>query len=267
MNPGFSIIVPVYNSADCLTELNNRIIEALKEYAYELILINDGSRDNSWEKIVAICNTNSNSTGISLRKNSGQDNAIMAGLRMAKGEYIVIMDDDLQHDPADILKLHKQCCLGYDVCYAFFEKKQQTIWKNFGSWLNGKLSEKILAKPSEIYLSPFKIFRGDILKDIVKYTGPYPYVDALILLVTNNITQLTIPHHSRRGGKGNFTLKKSISVFLKHLTGYSIYPLRLAIYLGFTSAMAAFLIGLYFFIDFLRRGEKVEGWISTILLI
>lgn len=263
-----SIVVPVYNSEECLLELNNQVEQALSGFAsYELILVNDRSSDNSWKKIIEVCEKNKKALGITLRKNSGQDNAIMAGLKFAKGEYIVIMDDDLQHSPNDILKLYNECIKGYDICYALFSGKKQKNWKNLGSWLNGKLSEKLISKPKEIYLSPFKVFRKEIAEEMIQYTGPYPYIDALLLTVTHNISQIPAEHHARHKGKSNFNLFRSVSVFLKHATGYSVYPLRLAIYLGFISSLFAFIFGAYFLIDYFMHGTKVEGWISTILLI
>jgi len=263
-----SIVVPVYNSEECLSELNTQIEQALANFSYELILVNDKSSDNSWKKIVDLCEKNKHAIGISLRKNSGQDNAIMAGLKVAKGEYIIIMDDDLQHSPHDILKLYNECIKkGTDICYAHFSGKKQKNWKNLGSWLNGKLSEKLISKPKEIYLSPFKVFRKEIAREMIQYTGPYPYIDALLLTITHNISQLPLEHHSRHKGKSNFNLIRSVSVFLKHATGYSVYPLRLAIYIGFISSLFAFIFGIYFLIEYFINDYKVEGWISTVLLI
>lgn len=263
-----SIVIPVYKSEECLLELNNQVEKAMTAFpSYELILVNDRSPDKSWEKIVEVCQKNKNAVGIALRKNSGQDNALMAGLKLAKGEYIVIMDDDLQHSPNDIFKLYNECAKGYDICYALFPRKKQKLWKNMGSWLNGKLSEKLLSKPKDIYLSPFKIFKKEVAKEMIEYTGPYPYIDALLLTITHNISQIAIEHHTRFKGSGNFSLFRSISVFLKHATGYSVYPLRLAIYSGFVSSLIAFIFGAYFLIDYIINGTKVEGWISTILLI
>ncbi|MGQ0829904.1 MAG: glycosyltransferase family 2 protein [Bacteroidota bacterium] len=264
-----SIVIPVYNSEECLPELNARIDQTLSNFSsYELILVNDRSSDNSWKEIVELCEKNKRAIGISLRKNSGQDNAIMAGLKIATGEYIVIMDDDLQHSPDDILKLYNECISkGTDICYAFFSGKKQKSWKNLGSWLNGKLSEKLISKPKEIYLSPFKAFRKEIAQEMTKYNGPYPYIDALLLTITHNISQVPLEHHSRHKGKSNFNLVRSVSVFLKHATGYSVYPLRLAIYMGFISSLVAFIFGVYFLIEYFIHENKVEGWISTVLLI
>ena len=266
-NIELSIVIPVYNSEECLHELNRQIEESLYGFEYEIIFINDRSKDNSWNKIIEICEKNKKAFGISLRKNSGQDNALMAGLRLAKGEYIAIMDDDLQHSPHDILKLYNECKKGYDLCYGFFQGKKQSLWKNFGSWVNGKLSEKLWSKPKEIYLSPFKVFRGEIAKEITQYTGPYPYLDAILLTITNNITQIPIEHYQRYKGKGNFNLFRSITVFLMNATGYSIYPLRLATYLGFFSAFIGFMFAVYYLAEYLLNNHRVEGWITNILLI
>lgn len=262
-----SIVVPVYNSENCLEELNKQISRALENIRYELILVNDKSKDKSWEKITSLCKINSRVKGLSLKKNSGQDNAIMAGLSHAEGEYVVIMDDDLQHSPSDILKLYTRCKEGYDICYALFKDKNQSLWKNAGSRLNDYLAELFLKKPKGLYLSPFKIMSGSFVKEIIQYKGPFPYIDGIVLSLTSNITQVYLVHQKRFDGKGNYNLFKSVSVFLKHVTGYSLYPLRIATIMGIFAASMSFLLGIYFIADYLSNGAHVEGWITLVLLI
>jgi glycosyltransferase involved in cell wall biosynthesis len=262
-----SIVVPVYNSANFLEELGKQISEALQNIRYELILVNDKSKDTSWEKIVLLCKTNLNVKGISLKKNAGQDNAIMAGLAHAAGEFVVIMDDDLQHSPADIWKLYDHIKAGYDVCYGHFSSKKQTLWKNAGSILNGYLAELFLKKPRDLYLSPFKIMHASVVKEIRHYKGPFPYVDGIILSVTSNISQIRLTHHKRQDGRGNYSFIRSVSVFLKHITGYSLYPLRFATIIGILAASLSFLLGAYFVVDYLNNDNPVEGWITLVLLI
>ncbi|MBK8397635.1 MAG: glycosyltransferase family 2 protein [Leptospiraceae bacterium] len=145
-----SIVIPVYKSKNILYKLYNEIDSALKNYIYEVILVNDNSPDDSWNEILKLCENNSHIIGVNLRKNFGQDAAIMAGLNQTSGKYIVIMDDDLQHSPFDIEKLYLECKKGYDVCYANFKKKKQSWWKNMGSWFNGKVAEYILDKPPDM---------------------------------------------------------------------------------------------------------------------
>ena len=158
--PEISVVIPVYNSADCLKELAKRIHQSL-DIQYELILVNDQSHDNSWEIIKELAHQYDTIIGINLRINSGQDNAIMAGLRQSKGDYVVIMDDDLQHAPEDINKLYARCREGFDICFADFEIKKQRSWKNIGSWINGRIAEISIRKSRNIYLSPFKIMRKE----------------------------------------------------------------------------------------------------------
>lgn len=266
-NPLLSIVIPVYNSENCIEKLVLCLKTALKTLTHEIILVNDCSPDNSWNQILIAAKKNKNICGINLRKNSGQDNAIMAGLSFAKGKFIVIMDDDLQHSPSDIPRLLKTIEEGYDVCYANFEDKKQAFWKNLGSWFNGKIAEYVIAKPRGIYLSPFKIIRREVVESILSYNGIYPYVDGLIFQVTANITQIPAKHNTRFSGRGNYNLIRSIRVFLKLLTGFSIQPLRISSYIGFIAAVGGFLFGLYRIWCYFFQEENVAGWTSLIVLI
>ncbi len=261
-----SIVIPVYNSQDNLIELARQVHDALAEMSYELILVNDGSKDESWRIIAQLCSRNPNVIGVNLRKNCGQDNAIMAGLSYATGEFTVIMDDDIQHSPYDIIKLYDECRKGYDVCYAHFLKKNQALWKNMGSWFNGKIADVLIDKPRHIYLSPFQIIRKEVVDEILKYKGPYPYVQGLLLQTTANVTQITIAHHERYKGKGNFNFFRSISVFFKLATSFSVYPLRIASLLGFLVAASGFGLALYYLFEYLLTDHAVEGWLTLVLI-
>ena len=262
-----SIVVPVFNSEQILDQLNDEVALALSDENYELILVNDKSKDGSWEKIIALSEKDRRIKGVSLKKNSGQDNAIMAGLSKSIGRYVVIMDDDLQHSPSDIMKLYQKCREGFDVCYSFFPQKKQSRWKNAGSAFNSYLAEVFLKKPKGLYLSPFKIMHSSVVKGIVNYRGPFPYIDGIILSITSNIGLVELKHHKRKAGRGNYNFVRSVSVFLKHITGYSLYPLRLATIIGILSAGLSFFLGIYFVIDYLTNQAHVEGWITLVLLI
>lgn len=268
-NIDISIIIPVYRSEDCLDELAKKLTRALDDFgkAYEIILVNDCSPDNSWKKILELCKIYKNIKGINLRRNFGQDCAIMAGLNHASGETIVIMDDDLQHDPDDIPSLVSELDKGYDVCYAHFTFKRQTWFKNLGSWFNGKVAEIVIKKPKEIYLSPFKAIKKAIINEIIKYNGPYPYIDGLIFRITRNITQVKIQHHERYSGKGNYNLIKSIKVWSRLATNFSVFPLRIATFLGFVTSTVGFILALIFIIDHFIGGKAPIGWASTIVTI
>src|SRR5215471_4743702 len=264
-----SIVVPVYKSAECLPELVRRVEGEVDSYfhRYELILVNDDSPDSSWQVIVRLACEHNFITGVNLRKNAGQDNAIMAGLQVARGEVVVIMDDDLQHNPSDIIILNKYIEGGFDVVYAHFEQKKQALWKNLGSWLNDRFAVLTLGKPKNIYMSPYKAIRSEVVREVIKYTGPYPYVDGLIFTVTSNITQIPATHHPRFAGKSNYSFLKSVAVWLKLATGFSIVPLRMATLLGGIMSLFAFVLATYFVLQTLIWAQGPEGWASVIVAI
>jgi len=264
-----SIVVPAYRSARCLPELARRVQHEVGAHfdSYELILVNDGSPDESWEVIVQLTREYDFVIGIDLRRNVGQDNAIMAGLNVASGEVIVIMDDDLQHDPSDISTLHHRLQDGFDVVYAHFERKRQALWKNVGSWFNDRFAMMVLGKPKDIYMSPYKALRREVVDEIIKYGGPYPYVDGLIFTVTSNITDVPATHHSRFAGEGNYNLVRSIGVWLKLATGFSVIPLRMVTFLGGVISLLSFLLAFYFVLETLVLKREPSGWPSMIVAV
>lgn len=264
-----SIVIPVYNSHECVAELSRQIADALTSegISYEQIMVNDCSRDSSWDEIKKEAEKNPNLLGINLRKNGGQDSAILTGLNYASGKWVVIMDDDLQHSPYDIPKLYEEAKKGFDVVYADFESKKQKLWKNLGSWFNGKISEIAIQKPKEIYLSPFKIVSGEVVREMVKFDNLFPYIDGLIFQVTRNITQIAVEHHKRELGKSNYNLIKSIKVFLRMLFGFSTMPLNLASYTGFFSAAVGLVLAVVYAAKYFLGKEDVEGWTTLVILI
>lgn len=264
-----SIVIPVYNSCECVAELSRQIADSLGSagISYEQIMVNDCSRDSSWDEIKKEAEKNPNLLGINLRKNGGQDSAILTGLNYAGGKWVVIMDDDLQHSPYDIPKLYEEAKKGFDVVYANFEAKKQKLWKNLGSWFNGKISEIALDKPKGIYLSPFKIVSGEVVKEMVKFENLFPYIDGLIFQVTRNITQIDIEHHKRELGKSNYNLVKSIKVFLRMLFGFSTMPLNLASYTGFFSAAVGLVLAIVYAVQYFTGKADVTGWTTLVILL
>ena len=263
-----SIVIPVYNSESCVQELLTQLEKVLVLFDYEIILIDDKSIDRSWDILSSNFENKENVSIIKLSKNFGQDSAIMCGLHNAQKDYIVIMDDDLQHDPKYIPELYDQIRkTKKDVCYANFFTKNQTLIKNFGSWLNDRLANIVIKKPKHIYLSPYKILSKNIVKKILTYDGPYPYIDGLIFRYTRQTTQLNIKHNKRFSGKGNYSIVKSISVWLRVLTNFSIVPLRIATSIGILSAFLGFTMGLYFIYLAFIGGITLKGWSSLIVSV
>lgn len=267
-----SIVVPVFRSEGCLEALADAIDAALGPlgWSYEVVLVNDGSPDRSWDVIESLCRTREHYVGIDLRRNFGQDNAIMTGLRAARGTLIAIMDDDLQHDPEDIPLLRERLLRERaDVVYANFSVKNQDAWKNFGSWFNGKFAEWVIDKPKGIYLSPYKLLRKEVADAICLYDGPDPYVDGLLFQVTSRITQVNVAHHPRFADRGNYTLLKSIKVWGRLATAFSVKPIRLVLFFGFFFALLGAGLAVYVIAyRLLYPGDfeqAVAGWASLMV--
>jgi glycosyltransferase involved in cell wall biosynthesis len=246
MQPDLTVVVPVYRSEACLEALIAAISDALDPTGreYEVVLVNDYSPDDSWAVIETICQDNPNVIGVDLRRNFGQDNALITGLRLARGRYVAIMDDDLQHDPRDLPALLDKIEEGADAVYADFRTKRQKLWKNVGSWLNGKVAQWVINKPKGIYLSPYKIIRKEVVEIICKYEGPDPYIDGLLFQVTSRIEQIPVEHHPRYAGRSTYTVWKSLRVSGRLMFSFSARPMRLVSWFGFFFAALGLLLAI-----------------------
>jgi len=266
-----SIVVPVYRSAPILPELVEQIhAEMVKEGLadnFELLLVSDASPDNSWQVIQNLSQTHPFIKGISLRRNFGQHNAIMAGLNHVSGKFVVLMDDDLQHPPHAIGDMLRALQEGYDVCYTHYLNRQHAVWKKLGSQFNDWVATHLLGKPAGLYLSSFKGLRREIVDEVIRYDGPYAYVDGLILDVTRSITTIDIEHGARHEGEGNYNFSRSIGLWLKMATSFSVLPLRLASFAGFALAGLSLLMILYVIVEKWLHPELPAGWASLIATV
>jgi polyisoprenyl-phosphate glycosyltransferase len=265
--PRISIVVPVYNSSEIIRELYTRVCGSLQTISFELILVNDGSSDNSWEEISKLAETDARVTGIDLRYNSGQDNAIMSGIRESRGTTVVIMDDDLQHDPADILALYEKCREGYDVVFADFKDWTQSALRKTGSRVNGSFARWLLGKPRGMYLSPFKILSRQIADEVCRFIGPYPYIDGIILTLTTRIGNIVVTHHKRFSGHSNYNMRRAAGVWFKLFTGFSVAPLRIAALTGLIIAVTGLGLMVYYLCEYFFTSHIVEGWTTMVLLL
>ena len=268
--PSLSVVIPVYNSSEILTALHARLTKVLRESGaeYEVVLVDDDSPDASWATLRQLAAQDDRVVAVHLRRNAGYDNALLAGMGKTRHAVVVVMDDDLQHAPEDIPTLVRKLAEGYDVVYAGFRKKQQSALKNLGSWVNGKLAEVVLQKPRGLYLSPFKALRREIAEEIVKYTGPYPYVDGLIFRTTSSFAQVDVVHHPRASGRGHHGFIRSLGILVNFLTTFSLLPLRLATLGGLAISVLALATAFALALAriFLGFGLDAPGWASLVLV-
>ena len=267
-----SIVIPVYGSELVLPELVAQIknqldkLESVQE-RYEIIFVCDRSPDNSWQVIQMLSKKYPQVLGILLRMNAGQHNALMAGFARARGEVIVTMDDDLQHSPSDIPKLLNEIEQGHDVAYARFKNRNHALWKIAGSSINNIVAGYLMQKPRDLYLSPFRAMKSAIRDDILRYVGPYVYVDGLILSVTRNIASVDVDHHERYAGDSSYGLRKSLSLWLKMATSFSIVPLRLTSLLGLIFSGLGFCLAILLVVQKFTLNMMPVGWSSLIVTI
>jgi undecaprenyl-phosphate 4-deoxy-4-formamido-L-arabinose transferase len=246
-----SIVIPVYNAENTIGDLCRSLVNLLAgSYQLQIVLINDCSRDGTYH----VCNELQDEfpeiiTYGCLSRNFGEHNAVMAGLNQTRGEYVVIMDDDFQNPPEEVPRLLQEIAKGYDVVYCQYPKKNDSFFRNMGSYLNGSMARIVLDKPANLYLSSFKAMNRFLVNEIVKYHIPSPYIDAIILKITRNIGTVEVRHDQRRAGRSGYTLKKLVSLWGDILVSYSLIPLRLLALTGFVLS----LIGIYSVADMLIR--------------
>lgn len=269
-NPLISLIIPVYNASLTIGSLVDDLVSHLSPlFPLEIVLVNDCSVDRSEEICIELTSEYPGTVTLySLAINSGEHNAVMAGLNKAAGHYAVIMDDDFQNPVSEVVKLVRfMTDHDFDVVYTYYPEKKHSLLRNAGSWFNDFVANLMLKKPRDLYLSSFKIINRFLIDELVTYTLPFPYVDGLILRTTSSIGRIEVAHHARKEGKSNYTLHKLISLWLNTFTNFSILPLRLATILGFLFSVFGFAIGVDVFIERLSDPDMPAGYASLVVII
>jgi glycosyltransferase involved in cell wall biosynthesis len=265
----YSIVIPVYNGASTVGPLVNRLIDVFAPGSLTIVLVNDGSTDAS----DAVCRALQEAAPatviyVSLSKNFGEHNAVMAGLHYSPGDYTVIMDDDLQNPPEEVPRLIEHAVLhGYDVVYTHHAIKRHHWLRNLGSRFNDLVANFLLDKPRDLYLSSFKCLSRFAVTEVIKYTGPYPYIDGLILRSTRNVGTIEVRHDPRRVGRSNYTARRLISLWLKMVVNFSVMPLRVTTAMGFSFSAAGLLLGVWVVAEKLSRPRTPVGWASVVVTV
>jgi glycosyltransferase involved in cell wall biosynthesis len=256
-----SVVVPVYNSANTIPLLIEEVGNSLSNVAdqFELVLVNDGSPDQSWDVILHLSKTHSWVRGINLTRNYGQHNATLCGIREANHEIIVIMDDDLQNPPREIPKLLKKLEEGYDVVYGVAHARQQVWWKSLASVIVKRSIAKVMGLRTVRDIGAFKAFRADLRKSFDNFHSPDVLVDVLLSWGTLRFASVNVNEAPREAGKSNYNLLKLIKVTLLVLTSYTTIPLRFASILGFLFTLFGVGVLIYVLAIYFTLGS-IEGF-------
>jgi len=260
--PGLSVIIPVFNSDAGLPLLIEKLMMIVPEITedHEIILINDGSRDDSWEVIENMTQRHPKIIGINLMRNYGQHNALLCGIRAAHKEVIITMDDDLQNPPGEIPNLLKELEKGFDVVYGIPNKPQHGFWRNLASRITKLVLNSAIGSKNAKMVSPFRAFRTHIRAAFEYYDGPAASIDVLLAWGTTSFGSIPVEHKPREGGVSNYTFWKLVTHALDMMTGYSTVPLRLATLIGFSFTLFGMCVMIYVMISFLREGGSVPGF-------
>lgn len=263
-----SVIIPVFNSEKTIEIVVSKLIENYSgKYNLEIILINDYSKDHSFNVCKNIAISDKRIKLINLSKNFGQHSAIMAGLNFCKGDFIVLMDDDMQNPPDEVENLIEKINEGYDVVFAARKEYNQSIFRKLGSVVNNTMFDYVFNKDKNLVLSNFLIMKKFIASEIIKYDGPYPYIQGLILRTTKNITHIYAEHKKREIGKSNYSFIKLLKLWVNGFTNFSVKPLRIAIFLGSIFAAIGLLFSLYLIVQKIASPNIQLGWTSIMVAV
>jgi glycosyltransferase involved in cell wall biosynthesis len=260
--PCCSVVIPVYNSELTLEELINRLASVLKEnfFRYEVILVNDGSRDNSWEAAKSLAMQYGWVQAIDLLRNYGQHNALLCGIRAANYDITVTMDDDLQHPPEEIPRLIAELSNGYDAVYGYPEHETHGLWRNFASVVTKLALQNAMGAETARHVGPFRAFDTRIREAFANYQNSYINIDVLLTWGTSRFTAIPVDHALRQAGQSNYTFHKLTVHALNMITGFSILPLQVASFMGFSFAIFGMLVLAYVVGRYLIQGGSVPGF-------
>ena len=267
--PGLSIVVPVYRGAATVGLLVEALSRLSPAGGLEVVLVNDGSPDNSGDVCRELVTTASVPIiYVEHARNFGEHNAVMTGLRQVSGDYVITMDDDLQNPPEEVVKLYDHARLGgWDVVYTRYARKEHAGWRNLGSRFANQVADWLLDKPKGLYLSSFRCMAAASVREVTKYQGPYPYVDGLLMQVTQRIDSIEVLHLPRAEGRSNYNLRRLVLLWLNLATSFSLAPRRIAVLLGLVMAFLGAIGAAATIVEALASDRVPSGWASTMTVI
>lgn len=268
-SPKYTAVIPVYNSAELVGKTIQRTADFFHDqgWEYEIILVNDGSTDGSWDVLQEWARSSRYITAIDLLHNYGQHTAIFCGFQRSSGDYVITLDDDLQNPPEEIVHLVNKAQEGHDLVFGRFHQKQHASYRRLGSKIIGLLNNWIFHKPKDLTITNFRLIRQDVIKRICAYHTSYPYIPGLVLMFSSSPANSWVAHNARPVGKSNYNLLKIAELVMRILFNYSSFPLRAVSTLGMVIAVISFILGLVYLGRAVTVGTSVPGWATLAVLL
>ena len=257
-----SVVIPVYRSEKILPELTRRLHAVLTSIAarWEIILVNDGSPDDSWKVISQLAIQYPEIVPINLMRNYGQHNALLCGIRAATGAVIVTMDDDLQHPPEEIPKLLAQLGRGVDVVYGIPEQEEHGLLRDLASITTKIALQNVMGAEIARQVCAFRAFRKELTAAFAHYDGYFVSIDVLLTWGTNRFSTVPVRHQARAQGASGYTFKKLLTHAMNMMTGFTTMPLQIASWVGFGFTLFSLCVLGYVLVRYLISGSPVPGF-------
>lgn len=269
-NPRVSVVIPCYKTGQRVEPLVEAIAAALEPATdghYEILMVVDGSPDDTWKNVSKAAGTNSKVRGVELMRNYGQHAALLAGIRQAHGDIIVTLDDDFQQNPAEIPNLVDALGTDFDLVYGVSTVEEHSFLRNIASQTYKWFAEHLLKISNAKSVTAFRAFRSELVAGLEKSDDPYAPIDVLLNWSTTRITSVPVTMSEREDGKSSYTFRTLMRHAVNAITGYSTAPLRLVTYIGLTTFLVSFILLTRIFILYLHGDIKVVGYPSLALMI
>ncbi len=260
--PSLSVVIPVYRAAESLPELHRRLVAVLEDLpgGFEIVFVEDCGGDDSWAVIKTLAAADWRVQGFHMSRNYGQHNALLCGIRAARGEVIITMDDDLQHPPEELPKLLEKLAEGYDVVYGTPQQERHGFLRDMASRMTKLALQSAMGAETARKVSALRIFRTELRKAFDSYRSPSVNIDVLLTWATTRFAAIPIRHESRKYGESGYTIRKLLNHAINMMTGFSTLPLQMASVIGFIFALFGFMVLAYVLIRYFALGGSVPGF-------
>lgn len=265
-----SVVVPCYNSQKSLDELVERLAAALPAlcHSFEVILVNDYSRDGTWGKIRELAVKNPFVKGVDMMKNFGQHSAILCGFNYSTGDYVVTMDDDLQNPPEEIARLLAPMAdPAIDAVIGAPADPKKSLVRKWGSDMLNVCTSRILGKPLSLKMAAFRVLRRRLVDQVKSNRTVNPALGSLLLSYTRNMVNVTVENRARKYGRSGYTMRKSAALFFNNVLNYSMIPLKVMGWLGSLVSLFSFGLAVYYLIEYFTGHTGVPGWTTLAVLV